>query len=61
LLTNLGDTLDQEHDVTAVLGLTGMVIAMAGQEQEQLEEEDDDGETHKQANEAEGPDNVAEL
>jgi hypothetical protein len=58
---NLGDTLDQEHGITAVLGLTRMIISMAAQEQEQLEEEYNDGETHDQANAAEGPDNLAEL
>jgi hypothetical protein len=61
LPTNLVDTLDQYHDATAVLGLTGMAIAMADQEQEQLEGEDNDGETHEQENEVEGPDNLAEL
>jgi hypothetical protein len=61
LPTNLEDTIDQEHDVTALLGLTGMAITMADQEQEQLEEEDNDGETHDQVNAAEGPENIAEL
>jgi hypothetical protein len=57
----LKDTLYHEHYVTAVLGLTGMAITMADQEQEQLEEEDNDGATNDQTNAAEGPGNIAEL
>jgi hypothetical protein len=59
--TNLGETLDQEHEVTYVLGLTDMTIAMADQEQEQLKQEENDGEIHEQANEAEEAENLAEL
>jgi hypothetical protein len=58
---NFGDTLDQEYNVTDVLGLTCMTIAMAYQEQEQLEKEDNDGETNDQANATEGPENITEL
>jgi hypothetical protein len=33
LPNNVGETLDQEHEVTYVLGMTGMTISMADQEQ----------------------------
>jgi hypothetical protein len=39
---NLASTLNQEHTVTVVLGLTDMENAMATQEEEILEEEDTD-------------------
>jgi uncharacterized protein YlxW (UPF0749 family) len=58
---NSGETLDQEHEVTSVLGWTGMVSVMSDQEQEELEEEENDGETREQANEAEGAENLVAL
>jgi hypothetical protein len=40
----LASTLNQEHTVTAILGLTGVANAMAIQEEEIIiEEEDNDG------------------
>jgi hypothetical protein len=39
----LANTLNQEHTITAVLGLTDMANAMATQEEQMLEEEDNDG------------------
>jgi hypothetical protein len=48
--TNLEIILKQEHTVTVVLGLTGMANAMATQEEEIIEEEDNDGEMNDQTN-----------
>jgi hypothetical protein len=48
--TNLGDTLDQEHEVTYVLGLTGMANYVTDREQEKLEQEKNDGEIHEDVN-----------
>jgi hypothetical protein len=59
--TNLASTLNQEHTVTAVLGLTDMTNAMATQKEEILEEEDNDGAINDQVNETEGVDNIEEL
>jgi hypothetical protein len=53
--TNLG-----EHEVTSVLGLTGMANDMDDRKQEQLAQEENDGEIHKPASEAEEADNVTE-
>jgi hypothetical protein len=55
------DTLNQEHTLTAVLGLTYMVNAMATQEEQILAEEDNDGAMNVQVNETEGVDNIEEL
>jgi hypothetical protein len=44
--TTLGDTVDQEHEGTSGLCLTGMPNAMADREQEQLEQKENDGEMH---------------
>jgi hypothetical protein len=44
--TNLESTPNQEHTVTAVLGLIGMANTMATQEEEILEEEDNDVDQH---------------
>jgi hypothetical protein len=41
--TNLESTLNQDHTVIVILGLTGMENAIANQEEEILEEEDNDG------------------
>jgi hypothetical protein len=41
--TNLEDTFNQEHTITAILGLTDMANAMATQEEKILEEEDNGG------------------
>jgi hypothetical protein len=57
----LVSTLNQEHTITAVLGLTNMANAMATQEQEILGEEDNDGAMNYQVNETEGVDNIEEL
>jgi hypothetical protein len=57
----MASTLNQEHTVTVVVGLTGMANAMATQEEEILEEEDNDGEMNDQVNETEGLENVEEL
>jgi hypothetical protein len=57
----LENTLNQEHTITAVLGLTNMANAMATQEEQILEEEDNDGEMNVQVNETEGVDNIDEL
>jgi hypothetical protein len=59
--TNLESTLNQEHTVTAVLGLTGMANAMATQVEEILKEEDNDGEMNDQVNETEGLYNIKYL
>jgi hypothetical protein len=59
--THLASTLNQEHTITAVLGLTNMANAMATQEQEILGEEDNDGAMNYQVNETEGVDNIEEL
>jgi hypothetical protein len=55
------DTLNQEHTLTAVLGLTYMVNAMATQEEQILAEEDNDGAMNVQVNETEGVDTTDEL
>jgi hypothetical protein len=57
----LASTLNQEHTITAVLGLTDVANAMATQEKELLEEEDNDGAMNDQVNETEGVDNIEEL
>jgi hypothetical protein len=48
--TNLASTLNQEHTITAVLGLTDMANAMATKEEQILEEEDNDGAMNEQVN-----------
>jgi hypothetical protein len=58
---NLEDTLNQEHTITAVLGLTYMAHYMATQEEQILTEEDNDGAMNVQVNETEGVDNIEEL
>jgi hypothetical protein len=50
--TNLGETLDQEHNVNAVLGLIGMAIDMADQE--------NDWELYEPVSEPEDANNLAE-
>jgi ABC-type Zn2+ transport system substrate-binding protein/surface adhesin len=57
----LASTLNQEHKITALLGLTDMASAMATQEEQILEEEDNDGAMNYQVNETEGVDNIDEL
>jgi hypothetical protein len=57
----LEDTLNQEHTITAVLGLTDVANAMATQEEQIIAEEDNDGEMNVQVNETEGVDNIEEL
>jgi hypothetical protein len=59
--TNLENALNQEHTITAVLGLTDMANAMATQEKQILAEEDNDGTMDVQVNETEGVDNIEEL
>jgi hypothetical protein len=59
--THLASTLNQEHTITAVLGLTNMANAMATQEEQILKEEDNDGAMDVQVNAAEGVDNIEEL
>jgi hypothetical protein len=59
--TNLASTLNQEKKITAVLGLTDMANAMATQEEQILEEEDNDVAMNVQANETEGMDNIEEF
>jgi hypothetical protein len=58
---NLANTLNQEHTITAVLGLTDMANAMATQEEQILKEEDNYGAMNVQVNETEGVDNIDEL
>jgi hypothetical protein len=55
--TNLEHTLNQEHTITAVLGITYVANAMATQEKQILAEEDNDGAIDVQVNETEGVDN----
>jgi hypothetical protein len=57
----LENELNQEHTITAVLGLTDMENAMATQEEQILAEEDNDEAMDVQANEKEGVDNIEEL
>jgi hypothetical protein len=57
---NLGERLDQYHEVTSVLGLTAMINDMTGREQEQLEQEENNGELHEPASEAEEAENLTE-
>jgi hypothetical protein len=57
----LASTLNQEHTITAVLGLTDVENAMATQEQQILEEEDNDGSMNDQVNETEGVEKIEEL
>jgi hypothetical protein len=59
--TNLASTLNREHTITAVLGLTDMANAMATQEEKILEEEDNDGSMNVQVNDMEGVDSIEEL
>jgi hypothetical protein len=59
--TNLENTLNQEHTITAMLGLTDMANAVATQEEQILAEEDNDGAIDVQVNETEGLDNIEEL
>jgi hypothetical protein len=59
--TNLENTLNQEHTITAVLGLTYMANSMATQEEQILAEEDNGGAMDVQVNETEGVDNIEEL
>jgi hypothetical protein len=59
--TNLENTLNQEHKITVVLGLTDMANAMATQEEQILAEEDNNGAMDFQVNETEGVDNIEEL
>jgi hypothetical protein len=47
-----------QMSITAVLGLTDMANAMATQEEEVQEEEDNDGEMNDQVNETEGVENI---
>jgi hypothetical protein len=46
----LASTLNQEHTITAVLGLTHAANAMATQEEQIMEEEDNDGAMNVQVN-----------
>jgi hypothetical protein len=57
----LASALNQEHMITAVLGLTDMANAMATQEEQILEEEDKYGAMNVQVKETEGMDNIEEL
>jgi hypothetical protein len=57
----LENTLNQEHTITAVLGITDMAKAMATQEEQILAEEDNDGAMDVQVNETEGVENIEEL
>jgi hypothetical protein len=59
--TNLEDTLNQEHTITAVLGITDIANAMATQEEQIIAEEDNDGAINGTVNETEGVDNIEEL
>jgi hypothetical protein len=59
--TNLENTLNQEHTITAVLGLTDMANAMATQEEQILSEEDNYGAMYVQVNETEGVERIEEL
>jgi hypothetical protein len=59
--TNLASTLNQEHTITDILGLTDMANAMATQEEQILKEEDNDGEMDVQVNATERVDNIEEL
>jgi hypothetical protein len=52
--TNLASTLNQEHTIIALFGLTDMANAMATQKEKILEEEDNDGAMNVQVNETEG-------
>jgi hypothetical protein len=58
---NWENTLNQEHTITTVLGLTDMENAMATQEEQILAEEDNDRAMNVQVNEMEGVDNIEEL
>jgi hypothetical protein len=63
---NLQQTLDREHKVSSLLGLTGMANDMADQEEAQLKQEElsfegNDGEMHEEpASESEEAENFAE-
>jgi uncharacterized protein YyaL (SSP411 family) len=59
--TNLASTLNQEHTITAVLELINMTNAMATQEEQILEEEDNYEAMNVQVNETEGMENIEEL
>jgi flagellar hook-basal body complex protein FliE len=56
----LVETPYQDHEVTSILGLIGMAIDMADQEEKKLEQEENDGEIHEDMNEAEEAENLAE-
>jgi ABC-type polar amino acid transport system ATPase subunit len=58
--TNLGETIYQDHEVTSVLGITGMAITMADREQEQLEQEENHGEIHGPGSKPEEAENLTE-
>jgi hypothetical protein len=59
--TNFRTKLNQEHTITAVSGIIVMANAMATQEEEILEEEDNDGEMYDQLSTPEGVYNIEEL
>jgi hypothetical protein len=59
--TNFENTLNQEHTITAVLGLTYIANSVATQEEQILAEEDNDAAMDVQVNETEGVDNIYEL